>query len=420
MINVFFSEGDPEIGAVKQAEGTVLYHITSSIRRGHPMGKDVMKALRTGTQLPDVMLSPFTVYLALSLTSIKTMSQPILEHLKTTISKNISFGLRRNVDAWFKKATPSTHPTSAMFHRLLDQTSTYGGWELIEKGCLDLALTILDSSPGLGKPDKKLIALWTLGDEMLCRMIKTFPHTIEVVIKMICKRILGSRQAYQYTDCLQKLVKGAGWTLVDNPMLVNDLLEQTNNLGLSGARRVLNALLPLIKTSRVLKNTTILMLRKALFARSVEVKQIGLNGVLQLIKSFKISSSLPVTQMSQSSSGLSQISVDVHRGGTPTNEALCLELLGVLRRGLTQHASVRLSLYQGLGDVLSRNPQLCANILEILSQHPIVVEVLSQNEDSNQDNDLALLDLNSALKEEGNGSTIQVRRFFSYFEVFNK
>ena len=62
---------------------------------------------------------------------------------------------------------------------------------------------------------------------------------------------------------------------------------------------------------------------------------------------------------------------DVHRGGTNSNEAMCLELLGVLKRCFGQQAEVRLTMYQGLHDVVSRNPELCEGTLELMYSHVI-------------------------------------------------
>ena len=93
-----------------------------------------------------------------------------------------------------------------------------------------------------------------------------------------------------------------------------------------------------------------------------------------MLKHFKINSGLlsnTSTQqiLSQSSAGLSQVVADVHGGKSGTHEALCLELLGVLKRGLTQQAGVRMSLYQGFYDVILKNPELCPKVLQMFYQH---------------------------------------------------
>ena len=90
-------------------------------------------------------------------------------------------------------------------------------------------------------------------------------------------------------------------------------------------------MLPLVRLSKALRESLILSLRKLLFSSSVEARQSATAGVLMLLKTFRISTSRNVSQLSQTSGSLSQVAVDVHRGSATSNEALCLELLGVLR-----------------------------------------------------------------------------------------
>lgn len=84
---------------------------------------------------------------------------------------------------------------------------------------------------------------------------------------------------------------------------------------------------------------------------------------------FKISSSLAVTQMSQSSSNLSQVASDMYKGTPMSNETLCNELIGVLRRALSQSASVKLKVYLGVYDVVGKNPELCNPLMDLLMEH---------------------------------------------------
>lgn len=53
------------------------------------------------------------------------------------------------------------------------------------------------------------------------------------------------------------------------PLLLLEILEQIGGLGVPGARRLLAALMPIIKFARSLRDVTILILRKALFSPQV-------------------------------------------------------------------------------------------------------------------------------------------------------
>ena len=134
--------------------------------------------------------------------------------------------------------------------------------------------------------------------------------------------------------------------------------------------------MPIIRISPPFRDSTILIIRKGLFSPKIETRRIAINGILALLKTFKISSAMLSTGssftqriLSQSSAGLSQVSAELHTGTKVSYEALCLELLGVLKRGFTQQVGVRMSLYQGLYDVVVKNPELCPKVLQLLHQH---------------------------------------------------
>ena len=96
-----------------------------------------------------------------------------------------------------------------------------------------------------------------------------------------------------------------------------------------------------MRLCRHLRDSVILVLRKALFSRSLGTRQTAVTGVLLLLRTFRISTSLAVSQLSQSSGSLSQLAVDLQRGGGSSHDALCSELLGVLKRCFSLQAEVR-------------------------------------------------------------------------------
>ncbi|KAJ7376915.1 hypothetical protein OS493_031507 [Desmophyllum pertusum] len=170
-------------------------------------------------------------------------------------------------------------------------------------------------------------------------------------------------------DLLASTVSSAPHVLLESLPRVKEAVDYLSFLPPKSAEGFLKAIQPLLKISLSLRDSLILVLRKAMFSRQADARKIAVTGFLLILKHFKIlgggiSSSQPASQLSQTLSHSSQIQVDVHvRGGGVGNEALCLEILGNLRRCLTQQADVRVQLYEGLFLVLCRNPQL---------QHPIL------------------------------------------------
>ena len=107
--------------------------------------------------------------------------------------------------------------------------------------------------------------------------------------------------------------------------------------------------------------------------------------------------------------GLSQVAAEIHSsqfGGKKStqaqvHEALCIELLGVLKRGFTQQVGVRMSLYRGLYDVVVKNPELCLKVLQLLYQHALKHELDNM--------DMACpIDIDEIVIEEKNGSQVTV------------
>lgn len=123
---------------------------------------------------------------------------------------------------------------------------------------------------------------------------------------------------------------------------------------------------PLLKVSMSMRDSLILVLRKAMFANQLDARKSAVAGFLLLLKNFKVLGSLSSSQCSQSVS-FSQVHVDVHSHyNSVANETFCLEIMDSLRRCLSQQADVRLMLYEGFYDVLRRNSQLANSIMQTL------------------------------------------------------
>ncbi|XP_015758447.1 PREDICTED: Fanconi anemia group I protein-like [Acropora digitifera] len=187
---------------------------------------------------------------------------------------------------------------------------------------------------------------------------------------------------------LASTVHAAPHVLLESLPRVKEALDYLSFLQPKSAEGFLKAIQPLLKISLTLRDSLILVLRKAMFSRQVDARRIAVTGFLLILKHFKIlggvSSSQPSSQLSQPLLPSSQIQVDVHvRGNAVNNEALCLEILGNLRRCLTQQADVRMQLYEGLFHVLSRNPQLQQPILDMLNTQ-ILGGVSSSSQPSSQ------------------------------------
>lgn len=172
---------------------------------------------------------------------------------------------------------------------------------------------------------------------------------------------------------LEKLVRMVPWALIDHQDVLRKALECMEPLSLGTATHLLLSLNQLLRMSMTLKDALMMILKKMLFSRKVESRQIAVRGFLQFMKFFRVMGTLPSSQVSMSfSSSLSTatVSADVHSVfNSSTNEALCLELLGLLRRCFSQQHEVKVTLYQGLYDVCVSNSRVLVSVMEMLLQH---------------------------------------------------
>ncbi|KAI4458189.1 hypothetical protein MML48_7g00003128 [Holotrichia oblita] len=111
------------------------------------------------------------------------------------------------------------------------------------------------------------------------------------------------------------------------------------------------------------------------FFRSTESRQVAVRGFLKLLTKLKIQNLTALSQLNSSSSSsghsvLTQISLHTRGHNSQTNvfsnEALCLEVLNILKRCYMQQADVRGKLYDGLNDAVNHNPDLSLPVLNVL------------------------------------------------------
>ena len=103
----------------------------------------------------------------------------------------------------------------------------------------------------------------------------------------------------------------------------------------------------------------------------------------------------------------------------PPQDVICSDLMGVLKRALTQHVAVRVSMNQGLGKVSGFNPELTLSFLDILYQHGISQKWIPLLEDkennlSGETRRAAVWNLEDLIVETATQVEVTVRKYISY------
>jgi len=364
---------------LRHMEGTVILHITFAVKQDQDLGKEFIKYLKAHQSTPGVVLTPFSIALALSIAQIHRFEETIFDFLKSAVLRSFKDEDRRKQSKWVRENIPSC---SSVQDQVLEtvQNSLFG-WDHVTQGLVQLGFTLMDaygpkifdstSSPNLTPTQHS----YKLGSSILLDTFKAHEMVRCEILQQILNRVItkATTPVNHYIDLLASTVSSAPHVLLESLPRIKEALDYLSFLPPKSAEGFLKAIQPLLKISLSLRDSLILVLRKAMFSRQVDARKIAVTGFLLILKHFKIlggsmPSSQPSSQLSQTLSHSSQIQVDVHvRGGGVGNEALCLEILGNLRRCLTQQADVRVQLYEGLFHVLCRNPQLQQPILDMFN-----------------------------------------------------
>ena len=87
--------------SLKRSESISMVHLTSEARTGHPIVKELLKMMKIGFHVPELIFNPFMLKLSLSLTSLKHYRGSIVESLKSIVGKILSANTRKFNNAWF-------------------------------------------------------------------------------------------------------------------------------------------------------------------------------------------------------------------------------------------------------------------------------------------------------------------------------
>ena len=109
--------------------------------------------------------------------------------------------MKATTSCWMRTTLPEMGEVSKAFEGLLDQTTKYGGWDLIGQGCVDVAISLLDfNSPFKIKMNH---AVWSCAKNLLSVIINVKSDPVREILNQLVKRIVYSGGAVQYTDALR-------------------------------------------------------------------------------------------------------------------------------------------------------------------------------------------------------------------------
>ncbi|XP_074256102.1 Fanconi anemia group I protein isoform X2 [Saimiri boliviensis] len=365
-------------GELRHVEGTVILHIVFAIKLDYELGRELLKHLKAGQQGDSNNLSPFSIALLLSVTRIQRFQEQVLDFLKTSVVKSFKDLQLLQGSKFLQNLVLHRAYVSTMILEVVK--NSVHSWDHVTQGLVELGFLLMDSygpkkvldgkaietSPNLSRMPNQHAC--KLGANILLETFKIHEMVRQEILEQVLNRVVtrASSPISHFLDLLSNIVMYAPLVLQSCSSKVTEAFDYLSFLPLQTVQSLLKAVQPLLKVSMSMRDSLILVLRKAMFANQLDARKSAVAGFLLLLKNFKVLGSLSSSQCSQSLS-VSQVHVDVHgHYNSVANETFCLEIMDSLRRCLSQQADVRLMLYEGFYDVLRRNSQLANSIMQTL------------------------------------------------------
>ncbi|XP_078113590.1 Fanconi anemia group I protein isoform X2 [Sander vitreus] len=339
---------------LRHVEGTAILHIVFAIRLDHDLGREFLKSFKTSYG----DLCPFSVALLLSVARIQRYEEQVFDLLKGAIVKSFKDEQLQLASKFLQDLLPGHCSVAQM---ILDTVkNSMFGWDHVTQGLVQLGFFLMDAfgpKPGpFGKTTEGSATIartptqqaCKLGGQVLLQGFKMHEPIRGEILEQVLNRLVTKTASpvNHYLDLFSDIVVSAPMILLESSSKVTETFDHLSYLPLATVQGLLKAVQPLLKVSMSLKDSLILVLRKAMFSSQLDGRKSAVTGFLLLLKNFKVLGSLASSQCSQAVS-TSQIQVDVHsRYNSAANEAFCLEILSSLRRCLSQQADVRLMLYE--------------------------------------------------------------------------
>uniref|UniRef100_A0A8C8R5B2 FA complementation group I n=1 Tax=Pelusios castaneus TaxID=367368 RepID=A0A8C8R5B2_9SAUR len=343
---------------LRHVEGTIILHIISVISLDRDLGRELIKLLKAEQQRdPGKTLCPFSVALVLSVAVKHRFEEQVFDFLKMLIVRSCKDLQFLQGSKFLQDLFPQQYDVGSIILGVVE--NSVFGWDHVTQGLVDLGFTLMESyepkkvlgkavemSSGLSKTPAQQAC--RLGANILLETFKAHEPIRSAILEQVLNRVItkASSPVNHFIDLLSNIVISAPLVLQNSSSRVTETFDNLAFLPLDMVQGLLKAVQPLLKVSMSVRDSLILVLRKAIFSRQLDARKAAVAGFLLLLKNFKVLGSVTSSQCSQAI-GASQVQADIHACyNSAANEAFCLEILGSLKRCLNQQADVRLMLYE--------------------------------------------------------------------------
>ncbi|KAF3779325.1 Fanconi anemia group I protein [Nymphaea thermarum] len=284
----FFSDARAWPALVRrQVEGTTLLHLDFVVKQDPLLGQQFLNTLRSSPE----RMSHFGVAMLLSFGRIRRFAEASMSVLRIAVLNSHRDHRLASVCKWLPDNVKETCFKSV---KMVEQTilraiheSGYGR-EYIIPNIVELGFLLLESAGRSDETkDDELLGVEGLGIQTLKTLFDVHDIARNEVIEQCKFRILSLKpqQSVPIIKLLSRLVQSYPYPLLEHVAHLKELLDYFTFMHSGTALSIFIALLPLTKLSHDLKRYMILVVRKAVFRREIEVRVSATSAIVHLILS---------------------------------------------------------------------------------------------------------------------------------------
>ncbi|KAG2385715.1 hypothetical protein C9374_003530 [Naegleria lovaniensis] len=368
--------------SILNLEGTVLHFIDYATKQNQDLASEMLKLIKNE---PSSALNTFKVSFLLIISSLTNFEEKTFKLLKSLVEEDYRHSSKSRIFITEEEQTSLTiSATSSKV--IMDTVKKCGrGRDFMVKSVVDFACYLLDSK----KPkteDATAVTLSTqalhphsLGLEILGKIFEINHVVRSDILSRIFNRVVTNYgNIEKYIELLTSLALNQTSCLLDHISKLKETIEYLSTMPTDIAKALLAAVQPLYKTSQEFQDQVVLVLRKSMYNRELDSRQVALSGFLQILLSYGELDDVSSHRNVGSSSSSSSSSSSNHSKPSSVD----LEIIGFLRRCLSMQTPIRQALYRGLSRVVQKKPYVLKEIC------PVAIDQFKKYVSMNDDNEV--------------------------------
>ncbi|KAJ2157921.1 hypothetical protein GGF46_004157 [Coemansia sp. RSA 552] len=335
--------------ALANAAATVLVHISYSVRHDFALGDALLAAAKrrlSGSEASAV--SSFSAACVLILARIHRFADTAESLLRGAIERGLADRRSLGAVAWARAVLPPLRADPRRLLTLVAARAASSGWDQVTQALVQLGVDQLDHSarvrPAAASSEVRNLAMDTLRSAFAAHGFVRG----EIVDQIVSRVIFQAAAHMAFVQLLGLLVEDDGEAMRAYGSKIVGALDSIGVMAPATLEALLRAASPLFVDDAPFRASLVLVLRKVLFAHGIDERRVALPGLFVLI----VAAADRVAAAAED--GEAALSV-------------LLDLLGLLRRCLTQLPEIRALAYQKLAVLLDRpSARQCAPLLAAL------------------------------------------------------